>query len=209
MCYAVQPNEQVFHVCIFFMDYAGNIEYLGNGSVSNSWVDDNINILQYRRNQTISISFSQWTNDWNLFQMLFLLCMLLWIVLITFMLCEPGAKMTNQFITYSEELSRCDWYLMSTKMQQMYVVFLLDTQNPIKMLSYANITCERETSKQVILSACTMYIELDRFPICIFPFIFRWSTRHSHTLCWCDDSEYNLLLFNVIIKNAISSFFQI
>lgn len=57
--------------------------------------------------------------------------------------------MINQFIILNDELNRCDWYLLSIELQRMFVVFLLDTQNPIKMLSYANISCERETFKKV------------------------------------------------------------
>lgn len=67
-----------------------------------------------------------------------------------FFLCESGARMTSQFDVFREELSLCDWYLLPTKVQQMYMVFLSDTQNPIKMSSYANITSERETFKKVV-----------------------------------------------------------
>lgn len=73
----------------------------------------------------------------------------MWVSVYTFVLCEPGARMTNQFVLFSEELSRCNWYSLPIKMQQMYMIFLSDTQNPMKILSYANITCERDTTKKV------------------------------------------------------------
>lgn len=58
--------------------------------------------------------------------------------------------MTNQFEGFNVELSQCDWYLLSIEMRRMYVIFVSDTQHSIKILSYANIACERDTSKKVI-----------------------------------------------------------
>lgn len=84
----------------------------------------------------------------------------MWMVTFVFILCEPGARMINQFNLLSGELHRCEWFLLPIDMQRMYMIFLSDTQNPTKMRSYANIACERETSKQVSIMECecTLYI---------------------------------------------------
>lgn len=94
-------------------------------------------------------SFSQWADDSNLLETICLFFTLIWITIFTVLICEPGAKMTNQFVAFSNELSICDWYSLPIEVQRMYVISLSDTQNPIKMSSYANITCERDTSKKV------------------------------------------------------------
>lgn len=94
---------------------------------------------------------SKWSDVSSLFETIFLLLTLIWTILFIFLLCEPGEQMTNQLTVFSDELSQCDWQLLSIKMQRMYAIFLLDTQNPMKMMSYANITCERETFKEVLI----------------------------------------------------------
>lgn len=75
--------------------------------------------------------------------------LLTWMIIFVLLLCEPGTRMTNEFQAFGDELSQCEWYLLSIEMQRMYLIFSMDTQNPIKMMSYANIACERETSKKV------------------------------------------------------------
>ena len=75
---------------------------------------------------------------------------LIWLILFIFLLCEPGARMTNQLGKFSDELNRSDWYLLPIELQRWYIIFVSDTQNPIKVFSYADIVCERETLKRVI-----------------------------------------------------------
>lgn len=92
---------------------------------------------------------SKWADDSSAFQILLLLFVLFWTIIFIFILCEPGARMTYQFVAFGEELSRCDWYLLSIELQRMYMIFLSETQNPMKMLCYGNITCDRDTTKKV------------------------------------------------------------
>lgn len=66
-------------------------------------------------------------------------------IIFVFLLCEPGERMTTQFNELNDELNRCDWYLLPISIQQMYVIFSLEAQNSMEMLSYADITCERQT----------------------------------------------------------------
>lgn len=94
-------------------------------------------------------SFSKWADDPNILEIIPLFIVLFWMIIFIFLLCEPGVRMTMQFEVFSDKLSRCKWYLLSIEMRQMYLIFLSNTQNSIKMFSYANIICERETSKKV------------------------------------------------------------
>lgn len=97
-----------------------------------------------------SFFVSKWVHDSDFFEVALLLVPLFWMIVYTFVLCEPVARMTNQFSLFNDEVGRCDWYLLSIEMQRMYMVFLSNTQHPLKMQCYANITCERETIKKVI-----------------------------------------------------------
>lgn len=66
-----------------------------------------------------------------------------------FITCEPGMMLTAEFEKIGNELCRCNWYLLPADLQRMLIIFVLDMQNPIKISSYANITCERDTAKLV------------------------------------------------------------
>lgn len=121
--------------------------------------------------------FNQWADELIVFEIVLLFGVLVWTIIFTVLLCESGARMTNQFDEFSEELSRCDWYAVSIKMQRLYMIFFSDTQNPIKLESYANVTCERETTKTVI----HFWIHSNLNAL-VFHFIFRLSTNHFHTL---------------------------
>lgn len=97
-------------------------------------------------------------------------------------------------------MSQWDWYLLSIGMQRMYVVFLLDTQNPMKMHSYANITCERETFKEVIICRHTLPFQIT------FIFIFRLLGRHSHIFWRCAKWGHRRSWFNSVDQSKIPEY---
>lgn len=68
-----------------------------------------------------------------------------------FLLCEPGEKMTTKFVMFGDELDRCNWYLLPINLQRMYIIFISDTQHPMKLSSYAGILCERGSAEKVSL----------------------------------------------------------
>lgn len=65
-------------------------------------------------------------------------------------ICEAGERVTTQFEAFAKELEQCNWYGFSIRMQRLYVFFLLDTQQPVNIQSYAGIQCTRDTFKNVI-----------------------------------------------------------
>lgn len=93
--------------------------------------------------------FPKWDDNSDPFVIALLLIILNWMILLIFIPCELGARMINQVDVFSDELGQCDWYLLTIELQRMYAIFLSDTQNPMEILSYADITCERDTSKKV------------------------------------------------------------
>lgn len=100
-------------------------------------------------NSTSFVKNSKWADDSNAFQIVLLVFVLFWTIVFFIILCEPGARLTAQFEMLSIEVSRYDWYLLPIGMQGMYIIFLSDTQNPMQILCYGNITCDRDTTKKV------------------------------------------------------------
>lgn len=124
---------------------------------------------------------SKWADDSNWFEVVPQFVVPFYLILFTLLLCEPGSKMTKQFDIFGDKLAQCNWYAVPAKLQRMYLIFFSDTQNPIKISSYGNIVCERETSKTV----CQLWVRQIVHIFCnILPFICRFSTKHFRTL-WC------------------------
>ena len=69
-----------------------------------------------------------------------------------FMLCEPGERVTNAFEKFNEELEQCNWHLLPPNLRRLYLIFVMDTQQPINIQCYGGILCTRETYKSVITS---------------------------------------------------------
>lgn len=66
--------------------------------------------------------------------------------------CEFSQMVCEECNLFNEELHQCDWYLFPIEMQQMYLIFLSDTQQLTIVRGYANILCTRDTFKKVISS---------------------------------------------------------
>lgn len=73
----------------------------------------------------------------------------IWTFVFIFMVCEPVQRVTNQFEMFNKELSRCVWYELPNELQQMYLIFLSDTQQAKTVACYGNIECSRDTFKKV------------------------------------------------------------
>lgn len=65
------------------------------------------------------------------------------------MICEPGGMMSNKFEMFGDELQRCNWYLLPIEFHPVYLIFLLDIQQPVDLRSYGGVPCIRETFKSV------------------------------------------------------------
>lgn len=59
---------------------------------------------------------------------------------------------TNRFDKFHDALWQFDWYFMPIKMQQIYLLFMLNCQHPVIIRGLANIWCTRETFKSVSIS---------------------------------------------------------
>lgn len=65
--------------------------------------------------------------------------------------CEMSEKVIAAFDEFNDELVGCDWYLLPNELQQMYLTFILNTQQPKIIRGYGNILCTRDTFKKVMV----------------------------------------------------------
>lgn len=73
----------------------------------------------------------------------------IWTFVIMFFYCEAGERVTHQFNIFHEEISHSDWYLFPIETRRMFIVILLNTQEPTIIQGYANAVCTREAFKKV------------------------------------------------------------
>lgn len=60
---------------------------------------------------------SKWADDSFMFLIAILFYAINLITSYIFILCEPGARMTNQFDIFSDEVNKCDWHLLPIELQ--------------------------------------------------------------------------------------------
>lgn len=68
------------------------------------------------------------------------------------LVCEPGERVTEAFARYRQELGQCNWHLLPTVTKRLYLIFLLDAQQPIYIQCYGGVLCARDTLKNVCSS---------------------------------------------------------
>lgn len=171
--------------------FVGSFKYSCNASISTGWVyiHHNTFVKTHRYQVNMHLLFllevGWWFESLSNFLLSFTLA---WMIVYVFLLCEHGARLIHQFEVFDSELGQCPWYMLSTRMQQMYAIFSIETQNPIKVSSYVIVISERETSKKVFSSISRKHWQhfaktsLKMTKLVIFIFILRLSTQLSHTL---------------------------
>lgn len=89
-------------------------------------------------------------DDSKLFETFAVALLASWVFGLSFVICEFGEHVTNQFDMFGQVLEQGDWYTLSIEMQRMYyLIFLSDTQQLKEVSCYGNILCARITFKKV------------------------------------------------------------
>lgn len=125
------------------------VEYFDNFQ-EHTWKTNYFN----EKNQIINAqNFSflplKWNDDPNVIEIISIALAGLYTFVFNSVVCELGQWMTNQYEVFEDELTTCDWYALPIEMQQLYLIFLLDAQQPIHIQCYGGIACSRETFKVV------------------------------------------------------------
>lgn len=79
-----------------------------------------------------------------------------WSFGVIFIFCSCGEMMTSEFDMISNELNQCKWYLLPLKVQELFLIFVANSQQAQFIQGYANIICTRETF-QIVSLICASY----------------------------------------------------
>lgn len=97
---------------------------------------------------------------------------LFWVMTYNFLLCELGQWVTNGFDRFGDELDGCDWHLWPIELQRLYLIFLLDTQQPTYTQCFGGILCSRDTFKKVnVHKSNHLYIDWSSPSLSLFLFL--------------------------------------
>lgn len=77
------------------------------------------------------------------------LCLLFGSVTFTFAACELGEMTSNEFNALNEAFYQCNWYLLSTQTERVFLMVVANTQQPVIIGGYAKTSCMRDTFKEV------------------------------------------------------------
>lgn len=72
-----------------------------------------------------------------------------WSFVAIFIFCQFGEMVIDRFEKFHSELWQCDWYACPGEIQRMYLMFMVNAQQPAVIKGYANILCTREMFKKV------------------------------------------------------------
>lgn len=73
----------------------------------------------------------------------------MWSYTLTFLQCEFGDRVAEQFWTFDNELEQCDWYLFPIDTQKMLAIAIAHAQQPVIVRGFANIKFTRDSFKKV------------------------------------------------------------
>lgn len=68
-----------------------------------------------------------------------------------FVICEFGERLMNKFEEFNDGLCECQWYFHPIGLQRMYLTFGVETQQPVYIRGYGNVSTTRDTMKKVSL----------------------------------------------------------
>lgn len=89
------------------------------------------------------------SGDWNLLTLPQILVYVELSFIMIFIVCETGEWMSGRFDTFGNSLSECRWYLFTNEMQRMYLIALVNAQQPEFVRSFGGIPCTRDSFKKV------------------------------------------------------------
>lgn len=89
-------------------------------------------------------------NNFNLTEVALAVLATIISIIFIFVFCECGEMVNQQFSTFNKEFCQCNWYLFPHEMQQMFVLFMSGTNQPMQICGYANTKFTRKMFKRVI-----------------------------------------------------------
>lgn len=122
---------------------------------------------------------------------------LFWSLALFYSFCQFGQRLTDHFSELEMAISECDWYLFPEETQRILPIIIVAYQRHVTLQGFGNVSCTRETFKQVIYKTFDFWLVEDSHRN--FSLNFSWSMEHFHILR-CFDKQYveiSLILINL------------
>lgn len=99
-----------------------------------------------------------------------------------FVFCELGFQISNRFEDVYDEICRFDWYFLPTELQHTWQIVIMVAQEPVELVSFGNIVCNRDTFKRVIVEYSIIFniLQMNQCAFCLL--YFRLLIRAGRTL---------------------------
>lgn len=97
---------------------------------------------------TPSFSFKSEPNP-NMATLLTPMLITLWVIVLIILTCEYGERLTNQYDSFYDGFTQCDWYLFPLEVQQFLPLVISNIQQPAAIQGYAQTVYRREFCKMV------------------------------------------------------------
>lgn len=89
-------------------------------------------------------------DSWNIPELVSSLQNVTQLLLINFLVCEFGERVSREYEILHYELCKCEWYTLSIEVQRIYSIFLAHTQQTPNIYAFGHINCSRYTFMKVI-----------------------------------------------------------
>lgn len=108
-------------------------------------------------------SISLKSPDSSLLLMIMLILTIIVVFGLLFVICEFGERLMNKFEEFNDGLCECQWYFHPIGLQRMYLTFGVETQQPVYIRGYGNVSTTRDTMKKVSLIIYSQNCEEEMF----------------------------------------------
>lgn len=72
-----------------------------------------------------------------------------WAIILVFTTCECGQQFCDAFGNLNYSLGQLGWYFLPIEIQRLLPMIIINSQQPMLVKCYGNISCERDTFKKV------------------------------------------------------------
>lgn len=84
------------------------------------------------------------------FDLILLVFLIFWSLVIMFITCMFGERLTIAFEQFSDALYQSDWHSFPIQMQQILLILMVNAQQPVRLTGFANTLCALESFNKVI-----------------------------------------------------------
>lgn len=131
--------------------------------------------------------------------------LMFWAFVMVYVYCTYGQIVTDQFGTFEAQLCQCKWYMWPNEVQQMFMIMMVNAQQPTFIYGYGNIECTRYTFQKVNCPTFLYWIlemkSINELTVLGFSFVFRQFVYHFPISWRCVNSYDNLKLWSTLILN--------